>query len=76
MIWLYGFLRFLELTCVWTMMCTWWVDGEALLCDVAGTQAVVQWAWGAGDGHLNALTIQVDHSKHFWQKHKRHINSR
>lgn len=49
-------------------MCTWWVDWEALLSDVAGTEAVVQRAWWAGDGHLNTLTVQIDHSIHLWER--------
>lgn len=49
---------------------TWRVDGEALLRDVTGTEAVVQRARGAGDGDLNALTVQIDHSIHFWKRQR------
>lgn len=40
---------------------TWRVDGEGFLRDVAGGQAVVQRPCGAGDGHLDALAIEIHH---------------
>lgn len=51
-----------------SLLGTWRVDGEALLGDVTGAEAVVQWAGRAGDGDLNALTVQINHGVHLWKR--------